>query len=58
MKKLFLIIFILGFVGCASNNSQLETMPPEKLYDLLHRDCDYYARKSITIEDYTINEEC
>ncbi len=54
MNKYKLLLIIIGasfLLGCSSAQKS------EKYYDLLYTQ-DKYAAKSVTIDDYTIKEEC
>ena len=59
--KYIIIILTMMSVGCKCTDSaqepKFEPLPPEKLHDLLHIS-DSHARKSITIKDYIIKEDC
>tara|TARA_Y100000593_G_scaffold11335_2_gene20232 strand:- start:5231 stop:5416 length:186 start_codon:yes stop_codon:yes gene_type:complete len=59
MNKYIIIMIGVFGAGCVSNNQKPEfkPLPPEKLYDLLHISGNY-AYKSITVEDYNLEEEC
>jgi len=59
MKYMIIAIMVL-FAACASNNVEskrmkIEPLPPEKLHDLLHINCNL-AYKSVTKEDYEQKE--
>ncbi len=64
MKNLFIILIILITVGCkctdcvpTSPPKTIDEVVPEEKYQLLHI-AEQWAYKSITKEDYTIEETC
>ena len=61
MKKLFLFIFILGFIGCKTPTQTIDEVIPalDEENNLLFESVPLnLARKSATKEDYTIKENC
>ena len=60
MTKGFIILIILITSGCCclcDKEPEMKPLPPERLQDLLHIS-NNYAYKSVTEEDYTIEESC
>ena len=53
MQKIIIISIVGLLAGCATSEPKSDI----RLYDPLHKDCNY-VYKSITIKDYTIKEEC
>ena len=56
MKHLFIILIIL-ITGCQSTPRTIDEIMPDEKYQLLHI-AEQWAYKSITKEDYTIEESC
>ena len=52
-----IIVIIPFFVGCSSVPKQEDGIDEEKLKNLLFTD-GYFARKSITIKDIIVKDEC
>ena len=51
-------IFLVTLLGCATNKQpEFKPLPPEKLYDLLHKENVNLARKSVTEKDYKDNDD-
>jgi len=56
LKHLFIILIIL-ITGCQSTPRTIDEIMPDEKYQLLHI-AEQWAYKSITKEDYTIEESC
>jgi len=56
LKHLFIILIIL-ITGCQSTPRTIDEIMPDEKYQLLHI-AEQWAYKSITKEDYIIEESC